>query len=96
MKTVQTVTGPVAPEDLGTVLLHEHVLISNQVALYELHGDPSVYELWDADISIEILGALRKSNSPDPAAKSATINSSLWSGRTWEDSAIKAARWGGV
>ncbi|MCY4369711.1 MAG: hypothetical protein OXF41_09915 [bacterium] len=60
MKTVQTVTGPVAPEDLGTVLLHEHVLISNQVALYELHGDPSVSELWDADISIEILGALRK------------------------------------
>ena len=60
MNEVQTVTGPVAPEDLGTVLLHEHVLLSNQVALYELQGDPSVHELWDAEISIEILGALRK------------------------------------
>ena len=60
MTEVQTVTGPVPADDLGAVLLHEHVLISNQVALYELHGDPSVHELWDADISIEILGALRK------------------------------------
>ncbi|MDE0290111.1 MAG: hypothetical protein OXJ36_11385 [bacterium] len=60
MTEVQTVTGPVPADDLGVVMLHEHVLISNQVALYELHGDPSVHELWDADISIEILGALRK------------------------------------
>ena len=60
MNEVQTVTGPISPDDLGAVLLHEHVLLSGQVALHELHGDPSLHDLWDADISIEILGALRK------------------------------------
>ena len=60
MNGVQTVTGPVSADRLGVVLLHEHALLSGQVALYERHGDPSVHELWNRDISIEILGALRK------------------------------------
>ena len=60
MNEVQAVAGPVSPDDLGAVMLHEHVLLSGQVALHEIDGDPSLHELWDADISIEILWALRK------------------------------------
>ena len=58
MSEIQTVTGPVAPEDLGFVLVHEHILLSGQPDLHPSSVKES--DLWDAPISIEILGALRR------------------------------------
>lgn len=56
---IQTVTGPIHPDDLGIVLLHEHVYSSgpDPDADGEDHSD---FPYWDLPITIDILGALRR------------------------------------
>ncbi|MDE0138034.1 MAG: hypothetical protein OXM57_12270 [bacterium] len=59
MNLIQTVTGPIHPDDLGIVLLHEHVYSSgpDPDADGEDHSD---FPYWDLPITIDILGALRR------------------------------------
>jgi len=60
MSTIQTVTGPVSPDELGVVLLHEHVYSGGEPALYADRDDHSEFPYWDLPITIDILGALRR------------------------------------
>jgi phosphotriesterase-related protein len=58
---VMTVRGPISLEDLGTTLMHEHILINGSSR--QGHPEPTFHqELADRSVSIEILGALR--NNP--------------------------------
>ena len=60
MNMIQTVTGPVSPDELGVVLLHEHVYSGGEPALYADREDHSDFPYWDLPITIDILGALRR------------------------------------
>lgn len=56
MKQAMTVRGPVAADRLGHILPHEHILME-----FPLPAGPARYpELWDLDVSIEVLGRLRR------------------------------------
>jgi phosphotriesterase-related protein len=57
-RRVQTVLGPVAPEDLGPTLVHEHFFIDHRVKFME---DPELGIDPDAPVTMELLGALRHS-----------------------------------
>ena len=51
MKQIQTVCGPVSPEDLGTTLMHEHCLVSQPDAYRAVSGeDPSYLAFLDAPV----------------------------------------------
>ena len=60
MNLIQTVTGPIHPDDLGIVLLHEHVYSGGEPALDVDREDHSDFPYWDLPITIDILGALRR------------------------------------
>ena len=60
MNMIQTVTGPVSPDELGVVSLHEHVYSGGGPALYADREDHSDFPYWDLPITIDILGALRR------------------------------------
>ena len=60
MNLIQTVTGPIHPDDLGIVLLHEHVYSGGGPAQDEDGEDHSDFPYWDLPITIDILGALRR------------------------------------
>jgi len=57
MKAVMTVRGPIAPEELGVTLMHEHLELDLSVYFEE---DPAAPELRDAPVSIELLHRLRR------------------------------------
>ena len=60
MNMIQTVTGPVSPDELGIVSLHEHIYSGGGPALYADREDHSDFPYWDLPITIDILGALRR------------------------------------
>lgn len=60
MSVIQTVAGPVGPDELGVVSLHEHVYSGGGPALYADRADHSDFPYWDLPITIDILGALRR------------------------------------
>ena len=60
MNMIQTVTGPVDPDELGIVSLHEHVYSGGGPALHADREDHSDFPYWDLPITIDILGALRR------------------------------------
>ena len=60
MTLIETVTGPVTPGELGTVLLHEHVYSGGGPALYADREDFSDLPYWHLPITLDILGALRR------------------------------------
>ena len=60
MNMIQTVTGPLHPDDLGIASLHEHVYSGGGPALYADREDHSDFPYWDLPITIDILGALRR------------------------------------
>lgn len=55
---VQTVLGPVAPEDLGRTLMHEHVLISS-ATYWKEPSDPADRALSRQPMSYELLSRVR-------------------------------------
>ena len=59
MNMIQTVTGPINPDELGIVSLHEHVYSGGGPALDMDGEDQSDFPYWDLPITIDILGALR-------------------------------------
>ena len=60
MNMIQTVTGPIHPDDLGIVSLHEHVYSAAGPAPDADGEDHSDLPYWDLPITIDILGALRR------------------------------------
>lgn len=52
-----TVRGPIAPEDLGVTLMHEHLQLDLSVYF---EPDPEAPELQDAPVSMELLHKLRR------------------------------------
>ncbi len=59
MSMIQTVTGPIHPDDLGIVSLHEHVYSAGPDPDAD-DGDHSDFPYWDLPITIDILGDLRR------------------------------------
>jgi len=56
MQKAMTVHGPVAADELGHILPHEHILME----FPDLGQKPKYPELWDEKISLKILGRLRR------------------------------------
>ena len=54
---VQTVLGPIDPDDLGVTMTHEHLLVST-VGVYKEPTEASLKAKFEAPFSIEILGWL--------------------------------------
>jgi len=54
---VQTVLGPIDPDELGVTMTHEHLLVST-VGVYKEPTEASLRAKWEAPFSIEILGWL--------------------------------------
>lgn len=59
VKMIETVTGPVAAESLGTTLTHEHVLADLR-AYWRSPEDPSLKELSEREIAMDVIGAARR------------------------------------
>jgi phosphotriesterase-related protein len=61
MTKVETARGPIAPEELGVTLPHEHVLIDLTASHLSSAFDSRKATLLDAPVDMEILGELRRS-----------------------------------
>ncbi|MCY3777032.1 MAG: hypothetical protein OXH11_13745, partial [Candidatus Aminicenantes bacterium] len=55
---IQTVTGPIEPEDLGVTLIHEH-LYFDLTCYYQPPQDEKGKQLTDQELSLSTLGWVR-------------------------------------
>ena len=60
MGMIQTVTGPISPDELGVVAVHEHIYSGGGPALYATLANYDDFPYWDAPLTIDILGAVRR------------------------------------
>jgi phosphotriesterase-related protein len=61
MAKIETVKGPISPDELGVTLPHEHVLIDLSASHLSPVFDSRRSALFDAPVSMRILGELRRS-----------------------------------
>jgi len=62
---VQTVLGPIKPEDLGVTLTHEHLLIDIRVTRGGAPTDPSGKAFYDKPVNMETVGYIRYYFTPN-------------------------------
>ena len=61
MSIIMTVTGPIAPEDLGPTTMHEHLLVDLRVQWREPDNErATIRALRDAPVTMELLPQLRR------------------------------------
>lgn len=61
---VQTVRGPIEPEELGVTLAHEHLLVDLSPT-YTPPAEPGEREFWERPVSIETIGRIRHHFMPN-------------------------------
>jgi phosphotriesterase-related protein len=93
MARIETVKGPIAPDELGVCLSHEHVLV-NLAPWMETPSEASKVRILDAPLTMDILGEIRRNPlgnkenlflGDENLAAAELIEYKKWGGRTVVD-----------